>query len=164
MRKPAFLLLGLAVFAVDQASKLAVSEKLAPGDVVQLYPWFSLVHWRNTGGVWGSFQNLPTPWSYIVFLALPISGLAVLLYLFARSAERSELLLFSAILGAAAGNVLDRLRLGSVVDFLYFRWPGGPGWPAFNAADAVLSTCICVLLARALFYRGREAEDAPGTI
>ena len=161
MRRASYLLLTAAVFAADQATKLAVCRALPEGAVVESATWFWLVHWRNTGGVWGVAQGLPSLWRSILFLALPAVGLAVLGFLFVKSRCSFDRILLAAILGGALGNLADRLRLGSVVDFLYFKWPGGPGWPAFNLADAVLSCGLCLLLLRALRAPSGEGSHAP---
>jgi signal peptidase II len=160
MRRAPYLLISLAVLAADQASKLAVCRALPQGAVVESAPWFWLVHWRNTGGVWGIAQGLPPLWRTLLFLALPAVGLAVLVALFVKSRAPFDRALLAAILGGALGNLADRLRLGSVVDFLYFRWPGGPGWPAFNVADAVLSCGLLILLFRALRAPSGEGAHA----
>jgi signal peptidase II len=160
MRRTVYGLIALGVFVLDQGTKLAVCRGLEEGQVVEAEPWFWLVHWRNTGGVWGTFQNLPEVWRVTLFLLVPAAGLAVLSWLFLRSRSPVDRVLLAGVLGAAAGNLADRARLGSVVDFLYFRWPGGPGWPAFNVADAVLSCGLVVLLFRSLTQRTEEGSHA----
>lgn len=164
MRRAVYLLLTAAVFVADQASKLAVCRALPEGAVVESAPWFWLVHWRNTGGVWGIAQGLPPIWRSVIFLALPLIGLAVLGVLFLKSRAPFDRALLAAILGGALGNLVDRIRLGSVVDFLYFKWPGGPGWPAFNVADAVLSCGLILLLFRALRAPSGEGAHAPDPV
>lgn len=161
MRRALYFLLTLAVFAADQISKLAVCRALPEGRIVEAASWFWLVHWRNTGGVWGSFQNLSSPVRTAVFLMLPAAGLGVLAVLFLRARRPLDRALLACIFGAALGNLADRLRLGSVVDFLYFKWPGGPGWPAFNVADAVLSCGLLLLLIRTFTDRTPEGTHAP---
>jgi len=160
MKKSPFLLLALLVLFADQATKWLVVGRIAFGDGIAVTSWLSIVHWRNTGGVWGIFQDLPAPLNTVLFLLLPLAGVAVLLTLFFRSTRRLDLVLLAAILGGAAGNLADRLRLGAVVDFLDFHLPGGPAWPAFNVADAVLSTGIVLILLRTLFGSHEEESDA----
>lgn len=151
-RRLPWLALSAAILLLDQGSKLALQEALSLGQSRDLTSWFSLVHWLNTGGLWGSLQELgPVPRA-LLFFVLPAAGLGFLGWLFARSRSRFELAVLAAVLGGALGNLADRFRLGAVVDFLYFHLPdGGWGWPAFNVADACLSTGIVVLLLRTLF-------------
>ena len=96
---------------------------------------------------------------------LPLLGLGLLTWLYARSTAALDLALLAAILGGAAGNLLDRIRLGSVVDFLDFHLPEGPAWPAFNVADAALSTCIVLLLIKTLRQPPPEEDShAPDSL
>lgn len=164
MRRSLYLILSLAVFAADQATKALVVRSLAEGRTVEVAPWFWLVHWRNTGGVWGLLQDLPPLWNHLLFLLLPAAGVAALALLFLRSRSAVDRTLLAAVLGGALGNLADRLRLGAVVDFLYFRWPGGPGWPAFNVSDAVLSCGLLLLLYRALRAPADEGDHAPDPV
>jgi signal peptidase II len=161
MRRALYLLFSLAVLAADQISKAAVSRHLPEGRILELAPWFWLVHWRNTGGVWGTFQDLPHALRTGLFILLPALGLAVLLWLFLKARTAVDRALLACIFGAALGNLADRLRLGAVVDYLYFRWPGGPGWPAFNVADAVLSCGLLFLLYRTFTSPADEGHHAP---
>jgi signal peptidase II len=148
---------------LDQASKFWLASSIPPGNSLPVTSWFALVHWLNTGGLWGSLQNLPAVPRILLFFILPLAGLAFLTWLFVKSRSRIELTVLAAVLGGALGNLLDRVRLGAVVDFLYFHLTDGRwGWPAFNVADACLSTGIVVLLIRALFTKDpKEACDAP---
>jgi signal peptidase II len=164
MRKAAYLLIGLAVLILDQATKAMVTGRLAFGEAHHVTSWFSIVHWQNRGGVWGTFQNLSTPLSAALFMVLPLAGVGILVYLFLRSERALDRILFSMILGGAAGNLLDRFRLGAVIDFLDFHLPEGPSWPAFNVADAALSTGIVVLLFLTLQRPPTEKTNAPDPV
>jgi len=160
MRKSVYLLIGLGILVLDQATKGLVASRLAFGEAVHLTSWFSIVHWQNRGGVWGTFQELPGGTAAALFLVLPLLAVAVLLYLFFRSDRAPDRILFSMILGGASGNLLDRIRLGAVIDFLDFHLPGGPSWPAFNVADAALSTAIAILLFLTLRRPPKEPDHA----
>ncbi len=164
MRKLWVLLIGAAVLAADQASKAMLMRSVPLGGEVPLTSWFTLTHWLNAGGLFGLMNQLPRPVALAIFLVLPLAGIAFLAVLFARSRRPVELALLSAILGGALGNLTDRLRFGAVVDFLYFHVPDGPGWPAFNVADAFLSTGILTLLALTLFSKHPEDGRAPDPV
>jgi len=158
-RRLPYLALTVAVLLLDQATKLWLVSSVSLGSSKTVTSWFSLVHWLNTGGLWGSMQALPTLPRVALFFVLPLAGLAFLTWLFVKSHSRVELVVLAAVLGGALGNLADRARLGAVVDFLYFHLPdGGWGWPAFNVADACLSTGIVVLLLRALLARESGEE------
>lgn len=160
MRRMPYLLLGLLVFALDQATKAWVMAEIPFGEGRDLTPWFSIIHWRNTGGLFGMMDTLPGAARVALFLALPVAGIAFLVYLFIKAGGRFERVLLAAILGGAAGNLVDRLRFGAVVDFLDFHVPGGPAWPAFNVADACLSTGIVLFLALTLLKPKEETQRA----
>jgi len=164
MRKLWFLLIGAAVLAADQATKAMVMRALPPGGERSVTSWFMLTHWLNAGGLFGLMNSLPRPLALSIFLVLPLGGISLLAVLFARSRRPLELGLLAAILGGALGNLTDRLRFGAVVDFLYFHVPAGPGWPAFNVADAFLSTGILTLLALTLFSSHSEDGRAPDPV
>lgn len=164
-RRWAYLLLSLALFALDQGTKFWVQAAIPFGGEQVLTRWFSLVHWLNSGGLWGSFQDLgPVP-KILLFYVLPTAGLGFLVWLFTKSKSRCEVVLLAVVLGGALGNITDRLRLGAVVDFLDFHLPGGWHWPAFNVADACLSVGISLLLIQVLFEKGpKENERAPDPV
>jgi len=166
MKRWPYLLISAAVFILDQATKAWVAASIPAGESRPLLSWFAVVHWLNTGGLWGSLQDLSPVPRVALFFLLPVVGLVFLVYLFVKARSRFELVLLGAILGGALGNLCDRIRLGAVVDFLYFHLPSGRwGWPAFNVADACLSTGILMLLALALFAKedGKE-NNAPNSV
>lgn len=155
-----FLVIAAAVLAADQVTKAAVIRSIPLGGGIDVTSWFTLTHWRNPGGLFGMLNRLPETVGLVFFLALPLIGLVFLGILFAKAKRPLDLALLSAILGGALGNLVDRVRFGAVVDFLYFHIPGGWGWPAFNVADAFLSTGIIALLVLTLFHSDPEADRA----
>lgn len=164
MRRFWYLFIGLGVLAADQATKALVVRSIPAGESVPVTTWFTLTHWLNPGGLFGVLNQLPGPAGFALFLVLPLAGVGFLAYLFAKATRRLDLVLLAAILGGALGNLVDRLRFGAVVDFLYFHLPRGPGWPSFNVADAVLSTGIITLLVLTLFQTRSEGSRAPDSL
>jgi signal peptidase II len=164
MRKAWYLLVGLLILVADQATKAAVLKAFPLGGGKALTPWFSIIHWQNQGGLFGLMDGLPPPARIAVFMLLPVLGVGFLAVLFVKSKRWWELLILSAVLGGAAGNLVDRARFGAVVDFLDFHWPGGPAWPSFNVADAFLSTGIFVYLLLTLARPHTEEKRAPGSV
>jgi signal peptidase II len=142
--------LALLVILVDQATKIWVVEGLAltPGfSRPVLWPLsFTLV--RNDGISFGFFQT-HAPWTRWALAAFS-AGVGVGLILWMRRADRILTALAAGlILGGAVGNLIDRLRLGAVVDFidvhpLFFPW-------IFNVADSGISVGVVLLLAENLF-------------
>jgi signal peptidase II len=164
MRKIWALPVALGIFLLDQATKAMVVRSMSLGEVRPQTSWFSLVHWQNTGGLFGMLNDLSPVWRTLIFLALPVAGVALLAYLFLKSRSAVEAVILAGVLGGAAGNLLDRVRIGAVTDFLYFHVPDGPGWPAFNVADSVLSTGIILYLLLSLRKPPREDIGAPDPV
>jgi signal peptidase II len=161
MKRWPYLLIALAVLILDQATKAWIIGSIPEGQDRPLTSWFTLTHWMNSGSLFGFLSNLPPKVSLAIFLVLPTAGILFLGFLFFKAQRRLELVLLSAVIGGALGNVVDRVRFGAVVDFLYFHVPDGPGWPSFNVADACLSTGIVALLALTLFRPSPEGDHAP---
>jgi len=126
-----------AVVLVDQLTKRWVSSSIAPGDTQRFLPAIDLVHVENHGVAFGVLAGGHTAVSILVGAAL----LGLLAY-FVRHANRPLLWLPTGLLvGGALGNVLDRLREGSVTDFIKL-----PLWPAFNLADLSITVGVLALL------------------
>lgn len=146
----------IAVLASDQASKYAVTSGLglyeAWTPIPGLADWFTIHYVANTGAVFGIFQN-----SAPLLAAISIAvSLAILLYYFSLP-DGQSLVRFSLALqlGGALGNLIDRLLLGYVVDFLDVSI-----WPVFNIADMSI-VCGAILLAFVLLGEDRrERKEA----
>jgi signal peptidase II len=128
----------LAVLAADQLSKHAVEESIVAGETRKLLPGIELVNTRNKGVAFGFL-----PGSHLAVTILIAVALAALLAYFAlHSGQRLIWLPTGLLLGGAVGNVLDRLREGSVTDFIKLPL----GWPPFNLADASITLGVLLLL------------------
>jgi signal peptidase II len=154
-RTGVFAACALAVVALDQLTKRIASEHLFPGqpvpvlgDVVRL----TLVH--NTGAAFGLF-----PGSRVPFIVISVLAVGVVLYLFRRESYRSAAsrVLLGCILGGAVGNLIDRVRLGWVVDFVDIG-VCSLRWPVFNVADSAVTLGV-ILLAWNLARAGHAAAD-----
>jgi signal peptidase II len=149
--------LGLLVFAGDQLSKVWVVVALGPTPMlrgISLGPrWLNLVYAQNTGVAFGLFQNLP---QLFTITSVLITVGAVYVYVF-HLPNRAAWVQVSMglILGGAVGNIVDRLRLGSVIDFISVGW-----WPVFNLADSAISVGV-VALAAYLIFIGDDIPVAP---
>ncbi len=127
-----------AVLALDQLTKRLVSRSIAPGERIALLPGVHLVHTRNHGVAFGLEAGHGTLVAILVGLAL----LGLLVYFATRSSRPLIWLATGLLLGGALGNLLDRIRTGSVVDFIQFPL----GWPPFNLADASIVLGVALLL------------------
>lgn len=130
------------VALLDQLSKLAVlgffATHMAGQRLVAVTSFFDLVLTYNHGMSFGLFDD-GSAINAALFSAVAAAIVAVLIWWLRRIAHPLLATAIGLIIGGAIGNVVDRLRLGGVVDFLYFH--AGPWyWPAFNLAD----TAICI--------------------
>ncbi len=140
----------LTVFLLDRLTKSVIIGYLAVGDVIPVVPgFFDIVHVRNRGAAFGILGGGGTA-SAVVLAIVSALAIAVLFYLIKEATTRLQIFALSLITGGALGNLVDRIVLGEVVDFLDFH-ARGYHWPAFNVADSAIT--IGVVLALVSFYR-----------
>ncbi len=142
-RAKTILLWAVLVLLVDQAAKWWLTAALPVGRSIELTAWLNLVHWHNPGAAFGLLASGKLGWLMVLLSGL---GVLVLIVVSLRVGPVSKWgrLGLGLALGGAAGNLVDRLRFGQVTDFLDFHW-GSYHWPAFNVADAALSTGFVIL-------------------
>jgi len=142
----------LSIVAVDQITKHLVITYIPEGsETLGSHPreFFWLTHQRNSGLVGGMFRGRE-----LVPLIAPVFATLVLAYLFKflNPKSRWQSLAYGLVAGGAIGNLIDRVRLGSVTDFLQFHFyfvPFDFPWklyPAFNVADSCICTGIVLLV------------------
>ncbi len=140
-----FRWLGLSalIIVLDQLSKLWLEARLPQYASEPLIPHFNLVHLYNTGAAFSMFQEAPK----LVFIGLAVVvSLAILFWLNKhRQGETFTAVGLCLILGGAIGNVVDRVRLGHVTDFVDF-YVGSWHFAAFNVADAAISVGAGLLI------------------
>ena len=136
-----FLIVAASVVTIDQLSKLWIN---ANRPQIELLPGFlDLRYVENTGAIFGLFSNHTE-----LFVALGIAGVIVILvflYYF-PPATNAGMVSFALILSGAVGNLIDRIRLGYVIDFISIHVQELFHWPAFNIADAALVVGIFALI------------------
>jgi len=155
---------GLAVAAVvlvlDQLSKWWIRiVVMDPPRNIEVTPFFNIVYARNTGVSFSMFRadSLIGQWMLSAVALLIVVGLMVWMR---RLARRWPVVALGLIVGGAVGNVVDRLRLGFVFDFLDFYW-NGYHFAAFNLADSAITAGVAMLLIDGLFGRAEKAKKAP---
>lgn len=146
LRPGGFLLLALLVLVLDQASKAWVMAVFQPYEVLPVLPVFNLTLVFNEGAAFSFLSNAGgwQRWFFVGLTSLISLGLLVWL-LRLKASERLTGLALALILGGALGNLVDRLRLGKVTDFLDFHWQGWH-WPAFNLADSAITLGVMLML------------------
>lgn len=130
-------LVALAAAAGDQLTKAIVSSRLGLGEAVDVVGPFTIHHVRNTGIAFGLFSDATS-----IVIGLTAIAITALVVFFARSARRHPLLPVAVgfVLGGSISNLVDRLRLGHVTDFLDLDY-----WPAFNLADTFIVVGVGLL-------------------
>ena len=151
MKKHPMMLLAMIagdVLILDQLTKLLIIRFFPLFAVQEVIPgFFNLVHARNTGAAFSLLAGANTFWRQAMFVSLTIVVLVILLSAYGklRSDDYWTKTAYALISGGALGNLVDRVRLGEVVDFLDF-YVGSYHWPAFNVADSAISVGACMLL------------------
>jgi len=152
------LAISFGVALLDQATKYLVRANLVLGRPVEIIPgFFNLTYVRNTGAAWGIFAGLN---NWLIVLS---AVMLTFLVLFRRSILTDSLVHRCAaglLIAGIVGNLVDRLRLGYVVDFLDFHWMGAARFPAFNVADMAICTGVGLYILTQFAGRPEEAPDS----
>ena len=156
------LVVAVAAAALDQASKAAVLAHFgetgcAPHRAV-VNSFLDLVLTCNRGVSFGLFDQ--TGLNALVFSVVAALVVLLLVYWLSRIGSTFLAVAIGLIIGGAVGNVVDRLRFGGVIDFLYFH-AGAWYWPAFNLADSAICLGVAAMLLDGLLLR-RDAPPAKG--
>jgi signal peptidase II len=127
-----------AAIGADQLTKQIVSSQLERGSEIHVLGPFSIHHLQNSGIAFGLFASATA-----VVIALTTIAVGWMLYFFARSGARHPILpaALGLVIGGSVSNLVDRVRLGHVTDFLDLRF-----WPAFNLADSFIVIGVAILL------------------
>ncbi len=136
----------LLVFVLDQATKYITTDNLTLHQVINVFPSFNIVYYRNTGSAFGMFKSLGNPF-FILVSAAAIVAVCVMIV-----KDGDNRIGLSLILGGASGNLADRLLHGYVIDFLEI-YAGNFYWPAFNLADSALTAGIFLLMIKTVWPR-----------
>ena len=147
-RLPLELAIAAVVLALDQASKAAVRASLELHESVEVIPaFFDLTRVHNSGTAFGFMNGTDFPFKTIILACVAALALAGLAF-YAASLPYQQWLArtgLALILGGAAGNLIDRLSWGYVVDFVDVYWSGWHFW-AFNIADAAISVGVALMI------------------
>jgi signal peptidase II len=154
------LLLMAAVVALDQATKAIVVRTLElHGNVPLVDGLLSLSHVRNRGAAFGLLSDWDLPYQSALLSLLSLAALGAIAYYFLRlpASARLPRVALALVLGGAVGNLVDRVRLGYVVDFVHVYWRQHV-WPDFNAADSAITIGVTLLVLDILRSPGHEAQ------
>jgi len=146
-----FLLLGVTtglIVILDQITKYYVDASMRLHESIPVIDGlFSITHVRNPGAAFGFLADASPVFRAIFFVAVTVLAIFLVLHYIWKSRAEEPRLTFalSLILSGAVGNLIDRVRLGEVIDFLDV-YIGAYHWPAFNVADSAISVGAVILL------------------
>jgi signal peptidase II len=154
--------IAVAVVIVDQLTKLWIMTEFALHEQQNIIPgFFNLVHVTNTGAAFGFLAGSKTWLRQAFFVTVSVVALIVIVYAYGHLKKQGRIFVYALglIAGGAVGNLIDRLRFGSVVDFLDF-YLGSYHWPAFNAADSAITVGVSLFMLGTLLQHMKESRSA----
>lgn len=161
MHKHTFVIaIAAGVVALDQLTKWYVRQSIALYESIPVIDsFFHLTHVRNSGGAFSLMAGASEAVRVPFFLAAAALAIVALIYFVRQIPAQQRWLLFAVagVLGGAIGNLIDRVMIGQVTDFLDVFWRGYH-WPAFNVADMFISIGVGILLIHSLFAPSSDAE------
>jgi signal peptidase II len=134
------------VVALDQASKWMITRFLGYYEQITIIPhFFNLIYVHNPGGAFGVFAENHGELRSILFIGIACGAMGLIIYLYKNTPSQYPGLHFglALIFGGALGNLIDRLRIGKVIDFIDIyvsHWH----WPAFNVADSAITVGMVI--------------------
>jgi signal peptidase II len=150
------------VVGLDQLTKAVVVRSIGLHDYVPLIDGLlSLSHVRNHGAAFGLLSDWNLPYQSLLLSVLSLAALGAIATYFMRLPTTARLprLALALVLGGAVGNVIDRLRLGYVVDFVHVYWREYQ-WPDFNVADSAITIGVALLVIDILSSPETEPQGA----
>ena len=143
---------------LDQATKIWVDKTLRIYETHTILPGLLDLHYiRNTGAAFGFLSGSHAGFRIPFFVLVSVVAVGIILFLF-HKLEDSEIMMplaLSLVLGGAIGNLLDRVRLGEVIDFILVHYKGFH-WPAFNVADIAITVGVSLLVLRVFLLDSRR--------
>jgi signal peptidase II len=157
--KTPYFILAIVVLIADQVTKAWATAKLQFVDTMEIIPnFFRFTYARNRGVAFSLFADSEFETKWILAAISTVAAIGVGYYLYQSAANQKRLnYALSFLLAGIVGNLIDRVRLGEVVDFIDFHWYEKYTWPTFNIADAAI--CVgAVLLALEMMREGKVSE------
>jgi signal peptidase II len=156
-----WMLVAIVVAVADQVTKWAIVEWVPLYDKVPINSFINLTHQKNSGAAFsfladaGGWQR----WFFVVLASAVSVVIAVWLWRIRNAGQTVLSAGLALVLGGAVGNLVDRILLGHVTDFIQV-WFGSWAFPSFNVADAGISVGAVLLIIDALFFSGRDERAA----
>lgn len=161
----AWMVVAAVIVLADQATKWAIIEWVPLYDRVPINDFVNLTHQKNTGAAFsfladaGGWQR----WFFVVLATIVSVVIAVWIWRIRKEGQIVLSIGLALVLGGALGNLIDRVRLGHVTDFIQV-WFGSWAFPSFNVADAGISVGAALLIIDALFFSGRDTAPSDPSV
>jgi signal peptidase II len=147
------------LLAVDQVSKLLIAHYFPLHHSRVIIPgFFAVTHVQNRGAAFGLLAHIPAAATVFMIISLIAVALILVYFRWVKPGEVWTPLCLSLIATGAVGNLIDRFRLGRVVDFLDFHYHGWH-WPAFNVADASITIGVILLALKILWGQKETGKE-----
>ena len=149
------VLIAGVVVVFDQISKFIIVKSVPLFHSITVIPgFFNITHIRNPGGAFGFLAGSHSSLQHLIFLFVSSAAIGLIFYFFKKTPYSYRFLssALALVFGGAIGNMIDRIRMGSVVDFLDF-YVGNLHWPAFNIADSAVSIGMIIFLFYLVFKK-----------
>ncbi len=159
--KVKYFVLALIVLIADQVSKAWATNKLLPVDSLEVIPnFFRFTYARNRGVAFSLFADSKYEIKWVLAAISLLAAIGVAYYLIRLATNNLRLnVSLSLLLAGIVGNLIDRIRLGEVVDFIDFHWYEKYTWPTFNIADAAICVGAALLALEMLFEEKTSSHN-----
>jgi len=136
------ILVASTVIILDQLTKAVIICYLSLHQSIEVIGgFFNITYIRNPGAAFGIFRGSNEIFRTLFLTGISIAALVVIFFVYRGVKDTASRIAFSLIAGGAAGNLVDRIRFGEVIDFLDF-YAGSYHWPAFNVADSAITAGV----------------------
>jgi len=153
-----FILGAVVIVLLDQVTKIAIVKNFFLHESRPVIDgFFNIVYVMNPGAAFGFLAGASEMFRYIFFIGITVLVMALIIYYIVKSTSQNIIYIISLtlIFGGAVGNLIDRIRFGSVVDFLDI-YIGTAHWPAFNVADSSISIGAVLMIWGMITQRKKE--------
>jgi len=159
-----WLALSLIIILLDQLTKYIAVDIIPLHQSIEVFPFFNWTLMYNEGAAF-SFLSDQGGWQrwFFIILSSIVTTVLVIWLLRLLNDERSIAISLSLIIGGAVGNLIDRILLGHVVDFIHLHYESYY-WPAFNVADSAITVGVTIMIVDSLFFAQKREDQREGGV
>lgn len=154
-KKYLFVLIVFGITFLDQITKVYIERTIGLYQNIEVIEnIFSITHIRNKGVAFGLLSNNDSIFALSFFIIATLLAMTAIIFLYKNLPERKYIpqIGLSMIFAGAVGNLIDRIRLGEVIDFLDFHWYEYH-WPSFNLADSSITVGVIIFILTLMYSR-----------